>query len=303
MILMIQWPPRHVTSYVNNSYKYLKMSLKHNQRNISHTINVDDYLLTDAINHRLMGEMELQSHYSSTCWFTRRVIHKVGDDMQANAATVHDETSWRSARMRQSTKGSDRRLDESHTRMGSALWVMSTPPAMSAYERDKPSTPKEAKEINSTWRMKRTYNKEWLPNRKCTAVKVRLKIQYWNETPSTNQTHVRRWNTYKWKSWHIPGALTVETMTPPKINWDDCEWDKERDELRGSSSKATIQNSWAWGTNTVVYTPAFRETKVSLQYPMYGRGMICMLSGPGVPLWRKNERYSNRERDDWRCKS
>jgi hypothetical protein len=39
----------------------------------------------------------------------------------------------------------------------------------------------------------------------------------------------------------------------------------------------------ACGTETMDFTPGFRETEVSIQKPVYGRGMICTLSGIELP--------------------
>ena len=136
-------------------------------------------------------------------------------------------------------------------------------------------------------------------NEMCLGHEIRLKIHYWNAAPSTSQTHLRRWRTYRRESLHERSALTVDT-SEDRLRWlrmrEDMRW-KIWDELRARGSKATIQNSRACGTDTMVYTPAFRETEVSVQKPVYGRGMICMLSSPELPLWGENpERYPSWKR-------
>jgi hypothetical protein len=60
-IPMIQWPPRRVTANFLNSYEYRETSLKPAQRDISHTVNGDDSLLTAAIKYHLAEEMQLRS--------------------------------------------------------------------------------------------------------------------------------------------------------------------------------------------------------------------------------------------------
>jgi len=55
---------------------------------------------------------------------------------------------------------------------------------------------------------------------------------------------------------------------------EDTRW-KIWDELRASGSTAIIQNYRACRTVTMVRTPAFRETEVSIQKPVYGQRIWC----------------------------
>jgi hypothetical protein len=63
-------------------------------------------------------------------------------------------------------------------------------------------------------------------------------------------------------------AGRIETVTPPGINCNDCEYGNIKAELHARSSKATSQNAMASGTETLVCMPAFRENEVGIRKPV-----------------------------------
>ena len=199
--------------------------------------------------------MQLWSHYPLTCEFTSKELH------------TKLQTIFESTRLHHTMKQTYKALSQDDLR--SAEWRPRTNEKQPIGNK-KPT----GNECLWKWWKKPTTGGEsnqLMKQNNCT-IEVRLQTHYSNAAPSTSQTHLRRWRTSRWESLFERRALTVNAMKPRMIDRDYCKSEKICDELCARDSKAIIQNSRAYGTVTMVSTPAIREPRLAFRNLCTGKG-------------------------------